>query len=194
MGPVEPQPSARRRRLGWLVVPLALAGSGLVVWQASTAAVTAQTRTAPNAWAAGQVALGADGSGEAYFTADGLVPGDGQVRCVAVRYDGDLAADVRMYVADAGGALGPHLDVTVEDGTGGDVRCTGFVPARRLTGAGATLASLGTAHATWADGLAGWQPSGPGTRTYRITWTFRGGDGTQGLAAGGRFVWEARSR
>lgn len=192
---MEQQRSRRRRLLGWLAVPFALLGSSVVVWQASSAALTPDTRTGTNEWVAGRVDLAADGRGSALFDAGRLVPGDGQSRCLTVTYSGTIAADVRLRLAEVGGRLGDYLAMTVEEGTGGTSSCDGFVPQRRLTDPGATLTSIAATHGSWATGLGGWQPAGPGaTRTYRIAWTVRAGDDAQGLEATGRFVWEARSR
>ena len=63
-------PTRRIRRIASLfAAPLAIVAAGLLVWQGSTAAFTAQTLSAGNNWETGSVALTDDDIGVARFTA-----------------------------------------------------------------------------------------------------------------------------
>lgn len=184
-------------------VPLGLLVCAALVWQSSYAAFTATT-TAKGTWVTGQVVLhdddgsGVDGTatGTALFDAAGLMPGSTGSRCLAVTYAGTLPAAVRFH-ATVTGTLGDHLSVTVEEGSGGGFgSCDGFAAGRTLFSG--TLASLGATHRDWATATPAtlpWAPTGPATRTYRVTYTLSGATPTsaQGATANATLTWEARS-
>lgn len=129
------------RRAAFAVVPLALLGSGALVYQASNAAFTASTSTGSNSWTAGSVVLTNGSSGSQLFNVSALKPGVASAattKCVNVTYTGSLAANVKLYIGTAptstpgtgGGNLGSLLRVSVEEGTGStDAACTGFTSA-----------------------------------------------------------------
>lgn len=184
-------------------VPLGLLACATLVWQSSYAAFSATT-TATGTWATGQVVLHDDdgsgpsgtATGTALFDATGLMPGSAGSRCIAVTYAGTLAATVRLH-ATATGTLGDHLAVTVEEGSGGGFgSCAGFAATRTLFSG--TLTSLGQTHRDWstaAPATLAWAPTGPATRTYRVTYELSAATptGAQGAAATATLTWEARS-
>jgi len=188
----------RRRRgvvVGLVGIPLTLLATSIAVYQASSAAFTASTSTGTNGWETGRVSLDDDLSGAAMFTVDALMPGENGGRCITVTYQGNLPADVRLYVADAGGSLGQYLDLVVQEGSGGTSSCAGFVAEQTLSMGHATLSNFTSDHTRFDDGVSTWQPTGPGqTRVYRIAWRLRDDNAAQGRQAGCRFVWEARTR
>jgi hypothetical protein len=110
-----------------------------------------------------------------------------------VTYSGTLASTVRLY-ATVSGALRAHLDVTVEQGTGGSSgSCVGFTGQVIFSG---TLAELGLSAAGFTSGVGTFAPSTPGQEaTYRISYTLRADtpDSAQGAGANASFIWEARS-
>ncbi len=204
--------SRRRRGAGrsaaLAVVPLALLGSGALVYQASNAAFTATTATGTNTWTAGTVTLTNSGTGLVVFNLTGLKPGDTGTKCVKVTYTGNLAASgVKLYVpsltnnAGLGAAgLGTYLDLVITEGTGGSPTalnshdCTGFVAGSTLTSSD-TLATFQAAHDDYSTGVSSWAPaaSSNDTRTYRITYTLQDDNAAQGKNVQAVFQWEAQS-
>ncbi len=155
------------RRAALAVVPLALLGSGALVYQASNAAFTASTSTGANSWAAGNVFVTNSSAGAAFFSVSALKPTTAAAatsKCLTVSYTGNLAANVRMYltgysstVRPAGPPgpiavgttdLGAYLRMIVEEGTGSQTDCSDFTRTRYLTSGttgGQTVDSLRTA-------------------------------------------------
>jgi hypothetical protein len=158
---------AGARRAALAVVPLALLGSGALIYQASNAAFTASTSTGSNSWSAGNVFVSNSSSGSALFSVTALKPTTAAAatsKCLTVSYTGNLAANVRMYLTGysstmrpAGppgpvGAgttdLGDYLRVIVEEGTGTQTDCSDFASTRYLTSGttnGQSIGSLSTA-------------------------------------------------
>ncbi|RZU52770.1 hypothetical protein EV385_5593 [Krasilnikovia cinnamomea] len=167
-----------------------------VMWQASSAAFTASTNNAANSWNAGTVALNDDDSSSAMFTASGLRPGSTAQKCIKLTYNGSLSGTVKLYSSAVSGALGPYLDLQVEEGTGGDFSsCTGFTPAGGPTYTG-TLANFGSTKTDFTSGVGTFAPTGAGqVRTYRITYTLNATtpDAQQGATASATFNWQAAS-
>lgn len=173
----------------------ALVVNGLLVWSGTSAAFTSSTSNPTNNWNAGSVAVSDDDSNAAMFNATGLVPGSTGTRCITVTYGGDLASTgVKLYVSASSGTLGTHLNVTVEEGSGGSFgSCTGFTSSSSIyTGTLANFASTSTA---FASGVGSWAPSSSGaTRTYRFTYTLDAAtpSSMQSTTAGATFMWEAQ--
>jgi hypothetical protein len=181
------------RRAALAVVPLALLGSGALVYQASNAAFTASTSTGANNWTAGNVVVGNSSSSSALFSVSPMKPTSaaaGTTKCVLVSYTGNLAANLRMYLTSysttprPGGSYDPgnYLRVTVEEGTGAVTDCSDFSSTRYLTTgttAGQTIGSLATAltafSSTYPGGSNGsWSAAAssnasPSTKMYRIS-------------------------
>jgi hypothetical protein len=190
-----PTQQSRRTLLG-LSVPLGIVLSGLFVWQASHAAFTATTVNEANQWAAGVVVLTDDSADTAMFNVDKLKPGDTGERCIEVTYEGTVDADVRLHVGADGltGDLGPYLDITVEQGTGGTFDdCSGFTGDSLYTDG--TLAGFAAGHTDFGSGVGNWAPTGASvqSRTYRFTYELQGDNAAQGKDATATFTWEAQS-
>jgi hypothetical protein len=188
--------SPRRRGFGARaalgVVPLAVLGSGALVYQASNAAFTATTQSGTNQFAAGNVVLSNSTSGSALFSVTGIKPGAAlastQYQCVTVDYTGSLASSVKLYLANFsnpaagqnGHNLGSYLRVKIEQSstTTSDSACTGFTATGTYVNAGGAngddLASLATAATNWTNGLGAWAaPAGNVTaqhRSYKISY------------------------
>ena len=91
-----------------MVAPIAgLLAAGLLVWQGSTAAFTAQTTNTSDAWATGNLNLTNDGgtggtygaSTSALFNETLIKPGSIGAKCINVRSTGDLPGALRLSAA-----------------------------------------------------------------------------------------------
>jgi hypothetical protein len=102
-----------------------------------------------------------------------MVPGQTVIRCILVTYQGTIVntGPVRLYSGGFtdSGTLGSHLNLTVEEGTGGDfLDCGGFTASATIESA--TLSQFNIDHTNYTNGAGTWDPSGtPESRTYRIT-------------------------
>src|SRR4029078_1189050 len=82
--------------------------------------------------------------------------------CIRVTYSGTLTSDVHLYTADTIGAIGPYVNLTIEAGTqpaAAFPSCAGFSPDSGGPLFNGTLASFGTAHSSYANGVVDY----PGT-------------------------------
>lgn len=156
-----------------LAIALGILVSGAVVLTTSRAAFSDTTDNSNNSFTTGTVDLVDDDSGSAAFTVTNMVPGGSVTRCILVTYQGTIPdpGPVRFYsggFADSG-TLGSYLNLTVEEGTGGDFStCTGFTASGTIESA--TLTQFNTDHTNYSNGAGTWNPSGtPESRTYRIT-------------------------
>ena len=178
------------------LVGLLLAAVGAVVQSAFTSTV----RNEGNRFQAGYVQLlGSVDRGSALFDLDGLKPGAGASRCIAVSYGGSegLASTVRLYGRTTG-ILAPHLKLKVTRGTfPNDVAptapsCSGFTPAPGSALFDGTLAGYPDDYAAglvdpdgaWTDGESA---------VYRIDVELTDNDDAQGGSATHEFVFEARN-
>jgi hypothetical protein len=171
------------RRAALAVVPLALLGSGALIYQASNAAFTASTSTGSNSWTAGNVFVTNSSAGSALFSVSALKPmteaaaattPGANVKCLTVSYTGNLAANVRMYltgysstlrpagppgpVAAGTTDLGDYLRVVVEEGSGTQSDCSDFTRTRYLTSGttdGQSMTSLKTALTSFSSTYPG---------------------------------------
>jgi len=168
------------RRAALAVVPLALLGSGAMIYQASNAAFTAKTSTGSNSWTAGNVFVTNSSAGSALFSVAALKPmteaaaATANAKCLTVSYTGNLAANVRLYLTGysstlrpagppgpgAAGTtdLGDYLRVVVEEGTGTASDCSDFTRTRYLTSGttdGQTMTSLKTALTSFSSTYPG---------------------------------------
>lgn len=185
------------KRLPGMIIGL-LAAAGLV-WQSSNATLSADTRNGSSAFGAGNITLTDDDSGTAMFNATGMMPGDDVTNCIEVTYSGSSYAvtAVKLFgeLDTNVGGFADHLDVNIEQGTGGEFGdCSGFTPGSTLyTG---TLANLATSNHDFATGLTGFTPSsGDVTRTYRYTVTLGSDTPNSAMSdsAAATFTWEIRS-
>lgn len=199
-------PSTRSARIiGLAAVPVAILLAGSMVWQASDAAFTANTRNSGNSWSTGQVALTDDDLGAAAFTAENLVPGQTGQKCIVVTSNATVPGEVRAYMQNLSKSavgLESHITLQVERGTGGSFNnCTGFTPVPGGLPA-ATLTYLEANNHDYATGGAAWETAGTvGEKsTYRGTWTFDPSgltqtqlDALQGSRTSVDIVWELQS-
>ena len=171
----------------------------LLVTRASNAAFTDSTENVGSSFSAGDIELVDDDTGSAMFTVADMAPGDpAQQECITVTYQGSIPDPDVVQLYSGGltdGGLAPHLDVVVEEGTGGgSASCVGFVAGSTIfTG---TLEGFDTAHTSYATGAGSWDPSGtPESRSYQVTVTL-GTDtpnAAQGTDAQIDFTWEIQS-
>ncbi|GGQ40510.1 hypothetical protein [Couchioplanes azureus] len=181
-----------------LAVALTVTGgivvSSGVMWQASSAAFTANTGNSANSWNAGTVALSDDDTGAAMFSPTNLRPGSTGDKCITVSYTGSLSATVKMYGSGISGALAPYLDLVIEEGSGGGYgSCTGFTASgTAYTG---TLANFGSTRNSFANGVGTFAPASASSKTYHISYTVNAStpDSAQGASAAATFTWEAAS-
>jgi hypothetical protein len=184
-------------RLMAAAVPVGVLLSGVLVWQSSHAAFTAQTANPSNSWSSGTVALADNDSDTALFSATGLKPGTYPARCIHVTYGGTLAADVKMYAASAQvtGDLRPHLTLTIDvetiSGTPVFGTCSTAVTSTRIYSG--TLADLPTTHGGWSNGAGTWAATQGQTRQYRLAYTVADDNQAQGKTADAVFTWEAQN-
>lgn len=200
-------PSRRTTKLtGLAAAPLAIVLAGVMVWQGSTAAFTADTRNAGNSWSAGQVTLTDDDQGRAGFTVENLVPGDGGEQCIVVTSGSTVPGEVRAYVENLSesSGLAEHIELQVLRGTGGSFGdCTGFVedPDQDFLAA-QPLSTLATVNGDYASGGAAWTVAGdpPEQTTYKGVWSFDTSgmtqqeiDALQGTSVSIDLVWELQT-
>lgn len=172
-------PSTRARRIAVFTAgPAAILVAGLLIWQGSTAAFTAQTRNTGNNWETGSVLLTDDDLGAAAFALTGVVPGQSGSHCITVTSKSSAIGEVRMYVARLGAnGLENNILATVEIGTGGSFgSCTGFVadlpaqPAQSLAAIAATSSDFASA-GTFLPWTTTGNTAGE-SKSYRVSWVF----------------------
>lgn len=162
-----------RRILAAGIVPATLLLVALSVQQTSLGAFRATTPSTSNRVAAGTVTLSDDDSNGAMFiNVGGLSRGSTGASCIKVTYGGSLPAKV---VARTGTFTAPQpidaaITIVIDEGTGGAFRdCAGFTKTAEIYNG--TIAAFITGKTSFATGVGSWTPSGPGSRTYRITYT-----------------------
>lgn len=167
---------------------------------------SATTQNAGNEISTGIVALTDNDNGSAMFNVTNAKPSDTWTRCIKVTYGGTLAADVHMYLKNTTGALGPHISMTVHQGSQASSTfpdCTGFTPDGSADGTGLVYAGPATADVdgTYELGLPlvafGQDSWGTATsQVYKFTMTLDANtpDAMQGSTTGSMtVVWEARN-
>ena len=183
-----------------LAVVLGILLSGAVVLTASRAAFSDTTSNSNNSFTSGTVDLIDDDSGSSAFTVTNMVPGQTVTRCILVTYQGTIVntGPVRLYSGGFtdSGTLGSHLNLTVEEGTGGDFSsCTGFAASGTIESS--TLTQFNIDHTNYTNGAGTWDPSStPESRTYRITVQLSSSapSAQQGQSVTGLvFTWETQS-
>jgi hypothetical protein len=165
---------------------------------ASSAAFFDTTVNTGNTWSAGTVILTDDDAGSAMFTVTNMSPLATVTECIVVTYSGTmLPSDVNLYGVSGGTGLDAYLDVTVEEGTGGEFGdCNafgGFSPTSTIFATN-TLNNFATNHTNFTNGVGAWLPAAnPESRTYRFTVTLQDNNLAQGLNATATFTWEAQA-
>jgi hypothetical protein len=164
-------------------------------------AFTSQANNPNNRVTAGTVVLGDNDGGNALYDFENAKPGDSETACIRVSYTGSLPADVRLYTPSTIGALGPHVNLTVETGSQlvPDTSCALFVAD---PGAPLFDDALSDLPVDFAGGVAdvplgetAWN-SGSAV-VYRVTATLAANapDSAQGATTGLHTLrWEARSQ
>jgi hypothetical protein len=181
--------AARRRRAARLAAPIAgLLAAGLLVWQGSTAAFTAQTTNTGDAWSTGNLNLTNDGgTGGTYaatttalFGETLIKPGSTGAKCINVRSTGNLPGTLKLYRGALSGTNATNLannlvitvDATAPSATAPTVaaNCVGYTGG---TGGAVYNNTLGAFPTTYAAAPASGALSGAATQyvTYRIGWT-----------------------
>jgi hypothetical protein len=198
-------PGTRTRRLALLIgSPLALVAAGLLVWQGSTAAFTADTRNVGSNWATGSVTLTDDDLGVAAFQIANVIPGQTGSRCLQVTSTSSVPGVVKVYIARVGAqGLENNITVSTEIGTGGTFgSCASFVAESPALPA-LTLAYAGAQFSNYSTGVLPWTTTGNAageTKSYRVTWVFETGgltqpqiDALQGKSVSADVVWELQT-
>jgi hypothetical protein len=199
-------PTRRMSRVtAFAAVPLAMLMAGGLIWNASYAAFSADTRNSGNNWATGAVVLTDDDGGSARFQASGIIPSQTDTKCITVISNSTLAGTVKLYNLNAitsGVGLEDHIKISVDQGTGGSFStCTGFVKGSTIV-ATQSLTAMNATFSSFATGAGSWVTSGsPGeTQSYRFTWTFDTTgltqaqiDALQGAHTGVDFEWEIQN-
>ncbi len=198
-------PTARVRRLiAILVSPVAILVAGLLVWQGSSAAFTAQTRNTGNSWETGSVLLSDDDMGVAGISIINAVPGQSGSKCIVVTSTSSTPGTVKTFIERVGAqGLENNILISFEKGTGGTfANCTGFVADEPPLPA-ATLALAGANFSTYATGALPWVTTGNSSgesKTYRVSWVFSTTglsqtaiDALQGKSASADVVWELQT-
>jgi hypothetical protein len=170
------KPSRRAQKLlVGAATPVALVLAAGMVYQASYAAFSGQTRNSGNDWSTGSVNLTDDDNGSARFQVANMLPGDTDTKCIKVTANATVPSTVKGYSVNpvpSSSGLENRILVTIKDGTGGSFAdCAGFTVDRTLM-SDVTLAQLATAN-SYATGIGGWNVApGTSTKTYQFTWRF----------------------
>jgi hypothetical protein len=190
-----------------------LLASALVVGVLGTVAAggvfglfSATTQNAGNEISTGIVALTDNDSGSAMFNVTNAKPGDTWTRCIKITYGGTLAADVHLYLKNTTGVLGPHLTMTMLQGSQAASTfpdCTGFTPDGSAGGTGIVYAGPATSEVdgTYEAGLPlvpfgqlAWVSGTSQVYKFAMTLDPATPDTMQGSTTGNMtVVWEARN-
>lgn len=164
-----------------LVIGLAIIVAGVLIYQASMAAFTAQTETAANSFSSGEIDITNDSTESAVFALTNLQPGDTGTDDIVVTYTGTLDSEVRLFASDSGAEqdLAPFLQLTITaDGATGS-------PWE------GTLAEF-QAIQDFGGGILPVTMAPDATQTYSVAFEVLG-DAPMGSSADVTFVWEAQS-
>ena len=186
---------------------LGVGAAGAIAAFGTFSAFSSTTDNPGNTIATGTVAISDnDGGASKLIDISGAKPSTNYDRCIRVTYTGTLAADVKLSIPDAVGALASDLDLDVTPGalpptttTFGD--CTGFTAdaGGNIFGDGGsdTLATFKSSYADWTTGLQH-NPGGSWTQGETVAYRFRVNvqdDAPQGAATSAFTVkWEARNQ
>lgn len=128
------------------------------------------------------------------FSASGLTPAStALVKCIAVTYNGTVAAPVKLYGATPGGTgLGTYLNLTVEIGSVGSFSsCGAFAGSSIYSGTVGAFSAM----TTYAGGVSTtWTPTAAGQiQVFRFTVTVQDNNAANGLTCTMPFTWEAQA-
>lgn len=203
------KPSRRAQKvMAAATTPIAVVAAAAMIYQASYAAFTGQTRNSGNEWATGSVKLTDDDNGQARFRVADMLPGQTDTKCIKVTADASVPSTVKGFAINpvtSVQGLENKILITIESGTGGSfANCTGFVPlndgSNGVIVADAPLTLVAQKN-TFETALGGWDVDpGVQTRTYRISWEFNTTgmtqaqiDQMQGAKTGIDIQWEMRT-
>jgi len=177
-------PSSGRGSRFWIltiVIGLAIIVAGVLIYQASMAAFTAQTETAANSFSSGEIDISNDSEASAVFNLTDLAPGDSGTDEIVVTYTGTLDSEVRLFASDSGAAqdLAPFLQLTITADGAADSPWTG------------TLADFQES-TDFAGGILPLTMAPDATQTYTVAFEVLE-DAPMNSAADVTFVWEAQS-
>lgn len=200
---MEATTTRRSRRVPYTAIGLLVGGAAAVlsVIGVSNAAFTDTTSNASNTWAAAKVELKDDDSDKAMFEVTGMLPGESVMHCIEVEYTGTTfkLTPIKLY-AEAGTetALAPHLDVTVEEGTGAtfSANCDGFTKTKDLL-KDVPLSTVTSTYTAFDSGVGTFTPASGSTKVaYKFVITLGADtpDSAQGQSAGATFTWEIQSK
>lgn len=195
-------PSPRVRRAVMLgATPIAVLLAGLMVWQGTNAAFTADTRNIGNNWETGSVTISDDDNGGAMFSVQHVVPGQTGSHCIVVTASPSVPSTVKTYVQSLqSDGLEANIFVSMEQGSGGSFGdCTGFTASGDVAPS-MTLVTAAT-YNSFANGVLPWSvAAGPATKTYKISWVFDTTgldqaqvDALQGKSASLNIEWELQN-
>lgn len=189
-----------------LGLTVAAGAAAATILTTSSAAFSVTTQNSTDNWKIGGIQLTDDDSDAAMFTVQGMVPGQTNVHCITVTYNGDAASitPIKLYtsnLADTDG-ITPYLDVTIEQGSGGSFAdCTGFSASSALV-SNQALSAFNTAHNSFATGLSTFTPSTAANQanvnqpvSFRFTVTLNNSvpQTKMGKSASVDFVWEIQT-
>lgn len=156
----------------------------LVITRSSDALITEGT-AAVSSVSSGTIAVSDDDRGQSLFDLSAMAPGRPELRCLEVVYEGTILPVDLLLKAESQGELARYLDVTIEEGRGGNFEtCEGFEPANPIFAG--TLAEL--SEARWLS-LGRIANSGD-SRTYRIRFDLQDSSDALGHSTSANFVWE----
>ena len=170
------KPSRRAQKImAVATTPVAVVCAAAMVYQASYAAFTGQTRNSGNDWSTGSVNLTDDDNGLARLQVANMLPGDIARQCIKAAANASVPSTVKGYAVNpvpSTSGLENRVLVTIEDGTGGTFAdCAGFTKENELI-KDTSLANLAKAN-TYEAGIGGWTVApGVSSKTYRMTWRF----------------------
>lgn len=170
-----------------IAVAVALLLVSLLVVNGSRAALDDTPSAAASTFSTGAVRLSDDDLGRSLIEVDGLVPGDREVECIAVTYEGDAEPVAVELTTEATGPLAEALEVELDEGVGGGFGdCDSFRAGETLfAGTLAVMAAGEPVEAFAAD-------ASPTTASFRLTFTVsQDAPATDGDAAAD-FIWTAR--
>jgi hypothetical protein len=203
------KPTPRTQKLlAAAATPIAVVAAGALVYQASYAAFTGQTRNSGNEWSTGSVNLTDDDNGQARFRVSDMLPGQTDTKCLKVTANASVPSTVKGFainpVASVQG-LENRILMSIQAGTGGTFAdCTGFTPLQDndngVIVTDAPLSEIAKKN-TFETALGGWSvPEGTNSRTYKLTWKFATDgmtqsqiDQLQGAKTGLDMQWEMRT-
>jgi hypothetical protein len=203
------KPSRRAQKImAAATTPVAVIAAGALVYQASYAAFTGQTRNSGNEWSTGSVNLTDDDNGQARFRVTNMLPGQTESKCITVTANASVPSTVKGFAINpvtSVQGLENRILMSIQAGTDGSFAdCTSFKPledtANGVIVADAPLSGIAQKN-TFETALGGWEvPKGTNSRTYKLTWKFDTTgmtqsqiDQLQGAKTGIDMQWEMRT-